>query len=82
MKKVDLSKIWSVKPDALVGLVCNIETVDGSIRRSARVSGIRWRELEVNGERWPVPYAIEINDDGADLMPLEHMKRIELFDPR
>lgn len=83
MKKVDLSKVWSVKPDAIIGLVCTIETVDGSVRRNARISGVRWRNIEVDGARWPVPHAFEINDDGGDLMVLDHIQRItDLVDPR
>ena len=80
MKRADLTGRWDVDIGYLVGLIADIETHDGAVRRNARISGLRMRELQVNGETWPVPFAIELNDDGADVLPLEHLKRMELYE--
>lgn len=79
---VKIKELWQVDPDALIGLMCNIETIDGSVRRGARISGVRSRTIKVNGgdDEWMVPFAIELNDDGGDYIPIDHLSAIDLWD--
>lgn len=52
-----------------VGRFANLETADG-VRRSGRISGLRTKMIQFNGESQEVVLEIELNGDPSDCVPV------------
>jgi len=63
----------------LEGVDCHfwLETTDG-VEREGRISGFRFRNIEVNGEEVNWPIEIEINGDSMDTIPLDRVSKLRV----
>lgn len=68
---------WLDELSDAVGKFVHIETFDG-IHREGKLSALRHREIEVNGEIWHVPTAIEFNDEQSDYIEIKLIQRIDI----
>ena len=54
-----------------------LETTDG-VEREGKITGFKYRNIEVNGEIVSWPIEIEINNDSMDTIPLDRVARIRV----
>ena len=77
MKKVIRGK-WIDEMVGNVGQYISIETSDGMVREG-RLSGMKSRELELNGKPVEILTELELNGDLYDTIPLERIARINVL---
>ena len=68
---------WLDMLNDAVGKFMHIETFDG-VHREGKLSGLRTREIEVNGEIWDIPTAIEFNDEQSDYIEINLVQRFDI----
>lgn len=68
---------WIDLVSASVGKFVHLETGDG-IEREGKLTGLRTREMFVNGECVDVPTAIELNGDPNDFVDFGFIARFDI----
>lgn len=68
---------WAIDLDPFLGRTGYLTTKDG-VYRQGRISAVRMRELEVNGEVVRYPEFIELNGDTEDLIPFDRLQRLKV----
>lgn len=75
-KKIRLGQ-WIDDINDAVGRFVHIETFDGALREG-RLTGLRNRDMNINGVEKPFPTAIELNDDSSDYIELILIRKITI----
>lgn len=68
---------WLNELGDATGEFIRMETSDGVIREG-KVTGLRTREIQVNGEQELIPTEVELNGDPNDTVPLDRLIRIDI----
>lgn len=68
---------WIDDVEGAIGRFVHLETYDG-IMREGRLSGLRTREVTVNGEARAFPVALELNGDPNDYIEFAFITRMKI----
>lgn len=68
---------WIDDLHSAVGDYIRIETFEG-INRGGKLSGIRTRTIEFNGEKQDVPTELELNGDPTDTVNISSLVKISI----
>jgi hypothetical protein len=60
-----------------VGKYVRLETTHG-VNRSGKLSGIRTRKVNVNGEDVDIPIELEVNGDPTDTIPIHLIVKLSI----
>ncbi len=69
--------LWIDQIAESIGRPVRLETTDGS-NREGRLSGLRYREMIVNGKPLDVMIALELNGDPSDFIDFHIIRRLDI----
>lgn len=68
---------WDIDIAGMVDSFVHLETRDGSVREG-RITAVKTEDVVVNGERYRIPLAFELNRDVQDLIEFRQIKQMTL----
>jgi hypothetical protein len=69
--------VWDVEIKPMVGQFAHAETTDG-VFREGKITGVRTYEVPINGTKFIVPLAFELNGDPNDVIEFKQLAKLSL----